>query len=293
VVLLAIFFPEFDYPGRALARLHDFAHVPLFALVAIGLSLALAGRREQGATPALLLRAWLAAFLAGILVELGQARRGRVPEVEDIVADAAGATAGLLLVASRRWRPARRRAATATALALVLAFLAPVAVTFWDEVQARRAFPLIADLEGRLQVDRFGRWRCELRRVSDPEQAGNHMLEARFLPDIYPRLRLRDMPMDWRGYRVLRFTCLNPGRESFWLVLRINDDHHRGLAADWYTLRMDLAPGRHEIEVPLARVAEAPAGRAMDMGALQDVILYTVRLEQPATLLFDDFRLEP
>jgi len=292
-LLTAVYVPEITYASRTLARLHDFAHLPLFCAVSLIMAAIWPGGLfvQNRLRPLPALRLWLVAVLAGILVELLQARQGRIPEVSDVVTDAAGAALALLLAVGHRRRAWRW--ALPAALALVLAFAAPVLISAWDEQLARRQFPLLADFETRLQTDRFAGTRCRLQRIADPASPGHHLLQARFLPDIFPRLQLRDLPRDWSNFKTLTFTCINPEPAPFLLIVRVDDVHHDNQMSDRYTLRMNLAPGRHVIVIPLSTVATAPETRPMDMTAIAHFILYGYKLKQPRTLLFDDFRLEP
>ncbi len=292
-LLPAIYVPEISYSSRTLARLHDFAHLPLFCVVALIMVAIWPGglfvQNRLRSLPAM--RLWLAALLAGILVELLQARQGRFPEMMDIVTDGAGAAIALLLVVGQRGN--RWRWTLPPALAMALVFATPVFLSAWDEALAKRQFPLLADLETRLQVDRFGPSHSRLRRITDPESPANHLLQVRFLPDMFPRFKLEDLPRDWSEFSAFTFTCINPEPEPFLLIIRVDDIHHDNRPADRYTLRLELAPGRHVIEVPLAAVATAPDTRPMDMTAIAAVIFYGYKLEKPRVLLFDDFRLVP
>jgi hypothetical protein len=292
-LLLAVYFPEVTYTSRTLVRLHDFAHLPVFCVVALIMVAIWPGGLfvQDRLRPLPALRLWLAALLAGILVELLQARQGRVPQMTDIVTDGGGAAIALFLAVGLRG--GRWRWTLPPALAMALAFATPVLLSAWDEELAKRQFPLLADLETRLQTDRFGSSRSRLRRITDPESPGNHFLQVRFLPDLFPRFNLRDLPRDWSGFSAFTFTCINSEAEPFYLIVRVDDIHHDNRPADRYTLRVNLPPGRHVIEVPLTAVATAPDTRPMDMTAIARVILYGYKLETPRVLLFDDFRLVP
>jgi hypothetical protein len=291
-LLVVIYMPEMSYDSRTLAELHNFAHLPLFALVAILLTAIWPGGlfRDGRPRPLPLLRLWLVAVLAGVLVELMQARNGRFPELFDVLSDGAGALAGLLLVVARvtgRWL-----VLLSAVILLVGLFAYPSAISAWDESWARYQFPVIADMEGRFQADRFGGAYSRRRRMADPEVAGNHVLEVRFQPSLYPRFSLRDLPRDWSSFSQFSFTAVNPGPDPFFLMVRIDDIHHDNRPADRYLLRLTLQPGRHHIQVPLAAVATAPDTRSTDMTAISQVIFYSYNLKEDHVVLFDEFRLD-
>ncbi len=293
---LTLFFPVVPFRLRSLARLHEYAHVPLFALVTLGLAPALPGftAPEAGRRGRALLRAVLLAILLGGLVELLQPRFGGTTEMGDLVRDALGAVAGGLFLLGRTTAvpTALGRALQGVAAGLILVPAWPAASAAWDELLARRQLPVLADFETRFQVERFISYRCRLERLPDPG-GGGHVLGATFLPDLYPRLTLRDYPADWREFRALTFDALNPGDAPFPLIIRIDDVHHDGRMADRFTLRVELAPGRQTIVVPLSAVESAPEGRSMDLSALADITLYGYRLGEERAVLFDNFRLLP
>jgi VanZ family protein len=292
-LLVVIYMPEMSYHSRTMARLHNFAHMPLFTLVAILLAAIWPGGlfRDGRPRPLPMLRLWLVALLAGGLVELMQARTGRIPELFDVLSDGAGALAGLLLVMARvsgRWRMALASVALLAGL-----FAYPSAISAWDESWARYQFPLIADMEGRFQADRFGGAYSQRRRIVDPEDPANHLLEVRFFPALYPRFSLRDLPRDWSSFAGFSFTAINPGPDPFFLMVRVDDIHHDNRPADRYLLRLTLQPGRHRIQVPLDAVTTAPDSRPMDMTAISKVLFYGYNLKEDRAVHFDDFRLEP
>jgi len=291
---LTLFFPAVEFRVRSIQRLHQFAHVPLFFMVTLGLAAIFPAGESDGPWRRLrtLLRLFGVALILGGLVELAQPLWGGMLEGQDLVRDAAGAGAAVLALLSLRPELPRlvRWSLRGTAALIVLLHFLPVTSALWDEGRARRQFPVLADFETSLQITRFASHRCDLEVVKEGD---GHLLRARFLPDQYPRLSLRYGPKDWREYRALAFTCFNRGESPFYLIVRIDDIHHDNRPADRYTLRLHLDPGRHEIEIPLAAVESAPDLRPMDLAALRDLTLYGYELRQPRELLFDDFRLLP
>ena len=66
-LLVVIYMPGMSYHSRTMARLHNFAHMPLFTLVAILLAAIWPGGlfRDGRPRPLPMLRLWLVALLAG------------------------------------------------------------------------------------------------------------------------------------------------------------------------------------------------------------------------------------
>jgi VanZ family protein len=292
-LMAVIYMPEMTYHSRTVSRLHNFAHLPLFVLVTVLLASIWPVRlfRDGRPRPLPMLRLWLVAVLAGGLVELMQARQGRIPELYDVLSDGAGALIGLLLIFA--WTTGRWRVVLSVTTLLVSLFIYPSVISAWDEVWAYRQFPVIASMEGWFQKDRFRGSRAHLMRIKDPENNDNHLLQVQFLPGLYPRFRVRDMPRDWSPYSSFSFTAINPGPESFFLLVRVDDIRHDNRPADRYLLRLTLQPGRHRIQVPLEAVEQAPDTRSMDMTAIHQVILFSYNLSEAQIMLFDDFRLDP
>jgi hypothetical protein len=294
---LTLLFPVLELPSRAVQRLHEFAHVPLFALVTAGLALVYPGRVGDTVPARLrrLFRLSAVAVLLGGVVEMAQPRWGGTAEIGDLVRDASGAGVTVLALVAL-WPGVPRRIGwllRGAAGAILLLFLAPVLTAAWDETLAHRQFPLLAGFETPFEVTRFSHHRCDLKVIPTAGEDGGRHLQATFLPGEFPRFQLRYGPSDWRGYRALAFTCVNPSAESFFLTIRLDDVHHDRRMADRYTVRAPVGPGRHEFEIPLSAVEAAPDRRPMDLGAMSGPTLYGYRLRKPHTLLFDDFRLLP
>ena len=288
---LFLFAPEAPSELRSAIRLHDFAHVPIFAVVAL-LAEALARTGAPAGRPPIRRRLWILGLCvaSGIAVEIAQGLTGRDMEGSDVARDAAGSLAALLALAAweARARPRRALALLALAAAPVLIAFAPVGMALFDERRGRAEMPLLADFERPGHLGRFAWQGCRPEIVASD---GGHAARVRLLPGRYPRFGLRFFPRDWRAYAAVSFTCVNPTPAPFRIVIRVDDRHHDGTFGDRFTTSRILAPGETTVVLPLEQIAAGPRRRRLDLGAVHSLILYGVNLKAPQELIVDDFRL--
>jgi hypothetical protein len=76
------------------------------------------------------------------------------------------------------------------------------------------------------------------------------------------------------------------------MTLRIHDRWHTQEYRDRYNREFVIPPGVNQIRVPVGQIAGAPAGRRMDLAAIDGVGMFVVRPESNFVLYFDNFRLE-
>ncbi|MFQ5767805.1 MAG: hypothetical protein ACE5ID_07465 [Acidobacteriota bacterium] len=295
-LLIVLFVPNLAGGSRSGDQLNDFAHLPIFAVLTLALA-ALSPSRPVRLLDQLRwgLRLFALSLLLGTLVELLQGRMGRMAELSDVMRDAGGSCAALLILLSRRpgLSTFLRRTIRLTASMIPMIFLLPLSVDLADEIQARRQFPMLADFESSTQLRRFKPLDCRLERASDTKHPHQHLLKATFNAGLYPRVELRYFPGDWRGYGSFAFTCINPETTPVKLFLRINDRRHDKSYRDRYNVTLSLPPGRQEILIPLREVEQAPLTRRMEMDSIVSANFYLFRLKHSHTLFFDNLRLMP
>lgn len=155
-------------------------------------------------------------------------------------------------------------------------------------VQQVQRFPVLANFETPGQIRQ---WRGPITRMSI---GTNWVGQISFSTDQFSTVMLDDMPRDWRNYQTLSFTATNPSDEPLPLVLRINDIQHIYVDqedSDRYRQRLMIEPGVTSVQIDLAKVADAPRDRAMDMNEVQALMLFTTNLPAPRTLVIDDLTL--
>jgi VanZ family protein len=273
-----------SHQHRALRQIWNLGHLGLFGIVGffVGERLLCSDRPGQPPWRGFALALAVGA-LAGAAIELLQLAIGRDCSLEDVVADAIGMGAGLLLGA-RAQLQSRRALFLAAVAGIVLALamqLWPVLRSAVDAYNARRAFPVLADFERgvlpALQRERFGATEADLMVVDGG-------LRVSLRAGQYPGFSLDDFPHDWRGWRTLVFDLDNPGTTALPLSCRIHDAAHNQEYADRFNRRFELQPGRQQLRIDLAEVATAPRDRAMDMSAIRFPMCFVVDLPQPREL---------
>ncbi len=216
------------------------------------------------------------ALVLGGAIELTQGLWGRERSLSDLRLDLLGAWAGA--VWAGRLVPWRRIAVLTAVLAPLLVLdLRPLVVALVDEYRARRSFPLLSGFHTDLEIQR---WRADGRMtlVPAPGGADDRVLRVTLAPAIYSGFRLQHFPRDWRGYHALRLRVFTEENQK--LTCRIHDVWHDQRHADRFNRSLVLAPGWNLVEIALAEVEAAPAGRAMDMSRVAEFGCFVVR---PAT----------
>ncbi|MBI5014654.1 MAG: hypothetical protein HZB55_04085 [Deltaproteobacteria bacterium] len=281
--------------SRSAGRLWDLGHVVLF-FSAVQWVLRSSGRgraMDPARRGALVL---LAAVAFGAATELLQAAVGGDAEWGDLARDVLGAAAGLTFFSPAPFLPSRalRRSLRTLVLLLLAAASAPAAAALWDEASARRAFPVLSDLEGPFELSR---WTGSARlSVSEGvSRSGRQSLRLDLGTEEYSGAFLRHFPGDWRGYRALRFRLYNPASAPLALTCRVHDEEHQQgdqASEDRFNTRIVAHRGWTDVEIPLAVVQAAPKGRFLDLGRIRGVRFFATRLEAPRTLYLDALRLE-
>jgi hypothetical protein len=296
---VAVFAPGPDPWLRSAGQLHDYLHVPGFAFVAALLVAAFparAGLRGRGLALhyAVLL---LSSVGVGILVEVLQGLTGGDMDAGDVVRDLAGASATMLVVGS--WWPDARRwtrwALRSGALVLAIGFTAPTAGALADEARARREFPVLADFSHADELQRFewSEWTTASLVQADEGDTGRRpALGVSLSPGLFPGFTLKYFPRDWRGYRSFVLSYANPSSTSYEVNVRIDDMRHNNEHTDRFNGTYQIAPGRHEIRIPLADVESAPRGRRLDLANVRTVVVFAYKLDTTREIVVESVRLK-
>lgn len=272
---------------RILVVLHDAAHAPFGAALAL---VAWAGLGLRRAPPAGLVRHLIAFALAlaiGALVEVAQAFVGRGPSFHDLWTDALGAACALGSLAWASARAAtdaavRRGRFPAAAVAVVSGALALAPLVEAGAAYARRAaqFPVILGLEGPLDDYFIDEQPSDVARVplpADWRAAGDprRSLRVSLAPGSWPAIPHAEPTRDWRGLGAIALDVTNPSPEPLLLVLRIHDATGGPENPQRFEGRFTVAPGVREVlRVPLESVAAGPGTRRLDLSRVAGLILF-------------------
>lgn len=288
---------------------NNFAHVPLFALVAI-LLLRWARMWNEAA-------AWISLrhyrfAMAGVLglalvtEALQSLSATRHPEVSDVASDLLGATCALGWAFTcdqqmsgkwAQWREFPRNVIIRSCVVLVLGFtLLPVAewtYAYWDRAQR---FPSL------LQFSSY--WEMKFVKASDSDvqlvlppagwkKAGEDKVgRVVFYPKKYPGIRINEPYPDWRGYAHFQLDIFSELSTPQTMVIRIDDLHHNNEHSDRFNKAVIILPDLNHIRIPLDDIRLAPVGREMDLSAMKMVLLFAVKPPEEFILYVDSIRLK-
>jgi hypothetical protein len=298
-----------DEPDRTVfwGALFDAGHVLLFGLAALLVRGVLApdpvgtGKRWTSAWALLIT---LAVGAASEVLQLLQP--GRDASVGDLLRDAAGAAAFLLLRAavvapgagvSGQTAVRRRGAAGLLAVSLLVAAAVPFVRVVDAYVERDRAFPTLFGLDGSRWERQFV-WTGDAELVPDamprgrPAAEGAPLARLSLRPGRYPGLVLDEPYPDWRGYQRLVFWTYSETDAPLTLTIRVHDAGHDGRWNDRFNTRVVVTRGAHRIAIPLDEIRRAPRGREMDMSRIRGIVMYAYRLDRPARVYLGPLRLE-
>lgn len=280
---------------RSFERLWDLGHVLLFFC---GAQWALrAGLWAEARGRAVRVLAWAVAL--GALTELLQGFTGGDAQWGDLARDVVGAASGLAFFSpsSPSSVSPRPRGAggweVAAAVCLFLSFV-PLVRALWDEHSADRDFPILSDLEGWGERERW-EGNADLSLSGRVHRSGLRALRVKLGTEEYSGAFLVRFPGDWRGYSRLRFSVFNPDRDTLALECRLHDEAHdrRGRRYDdRFNARIVARPGWTDFDIPLAGVARAPKSREFDLGRVKGFGVFSARLPSPRSIFLDAVRLE-
>lgn len=286
---------------RFFKALQNFGHAPLFGAAAVVIARAFL-RREQRTHASMhsLLPFWIAlgiALLLGAGTEMVQGLLGGDAEVQDVIADTAGAASFLAIhwsiaaANSRGWRWLARIPAAA-----LLGWCAvPVMAAGTATWHRNRIFPILADFNSRLGASFYAVRNARCEPVPAPSGAelplGNRMAKITFEPAQYPSFFLEEPYPDWTGYKDLRFLVYSELPGPITLAIRIHDAHHNNETADRFNAALAIKPGLNPIRIPLRDIESAPSGRRMDMRAIRSLMIFAIAPSMPVTVFVGDLRL--
>lgn len=286
-------------------EIYNLGHIPLFGMFAlVVLEMSRAGLRRLPPDSWIHYGIALAAtVIVSIATELAQLdMAGRQAEVQDAFHNIIGGLCFLGLRASldtRLWQPDRSRlrrwVAVGAAMALLISFW-PLMSLGWHYGMRAAAFPVLVDLDSRWQGPFLGSPRAHLDKVQAPagwqQRKNQKVVAVRFYAAPWPGVSVHEPYPDWSAFSRLRLDVYSELAEPVELILRIDDARHNNQYRDRFNRTFTIEPGLNEIGVSLRDVADAPAGRPLDIRDIAQMILFTRRPEAPFTLYFSEIWLE-
>jgi VanZ family protein len=304
--LLFIPMPSHTFLWKAV---NNFAHVPLFGIVAIVL-LVLSRMVFVGVSETSIRHYVLAIMGTLALALLTEALQSftvtRQPQMSDVVHDLIGALCGLGLFmtydqqvpgAWDQWRSFPRCIIIHLCVLVVLGIsLIPVigwTYAYWDRASR---FPSILEFSSDWEMKFVRTSNSELQVVLPAEgwkkSVGDKTGQLVFLPETYPGIHIDEPYPDWRGYTSFQLEIFSELPVPRSLVIRIDDAQHNQEHVDRFNQAFTILPGLNHIKIPMDDIRQAPVGRKMDLSAIKAVVLFAVNPPEEFTLYLDNIHLE-
>ncbi|NLZ16923.1 MAG: VanZ family protein [Desulfobulbaceae bacterium] len=299
-ILLLIGLPFFFMGGpgfhsaRSFVHLWNLGHILYFALFALWLLRLAPLQHAHLTTGYRLIILFFCPLLIGAAIEyLQYLTNGRSPSLGDILRNQLGVSLALLFQKWSQYQGGLQRLLLLLLRGLVLLLacvaLLPLLIALWDEHQARRQFPLLADFESPHELSRW-LYPRQLRQEGQIVRHGRKAARVQLSTAKYSGIALFHFPKDWRGYRQLHFSVYNPLQVPLELNCRIHDMAHQrryGPYEDRFNMLFLLRPGWNDLSVSLQQVAAAPRGRAMDMANITGFGLFVVEQKEAIAIFLD------
>ncbi len=294
--LLLLMFPLFFYfgpgshPARSLRLIWNLGHIGFFALFTYCLHFYWKGLQQRHYFSQLVI-VLLIVLIVGIVIELAQGLAvNREMDIMDLVKNLIGSLLGLFFI--RSWRNqlnSRLKWSSKALLLLILLWqLYPLSQALLDEHRASQQFPLLADFEHAL----------ELQRWSAGEQNANLATLGQFSLKVslaeneqYPGVSFDYFPADWREYNYLLMDIFNPHQTMLQLTVRINDRQHNQRFGDRFNRSINLSKGWNQVSIDIDDIVQAPSGRLMDLQEISKIMLFSVKQKKNRELYLDNIRL--
>jgi hypothetical protein len=234
-------------------------------------------------------------FGAGLLIEGLQYGTARSADWQDIGRNMLGCLAAICWtpLLHQNLKPIALRIGRVTCVLLGMTALLPLGCSLADMILAQRYFPVLADFETPLELER---WSGDARRERSTtvRLSGQHALKVMLDTTRYSGVSLNTFPRDWRAYRALEIGIFNPDQDLIFMTCRIHDRRHvQGSQhyQDRFNRRYAIQPGWNRIRIPLQDVQAAPEGRSMDLKMVMAIGLFATRLDYPRVVFLDHIRL--
>jgi VanZ family protein len=272
VVVATLLFMRLPIPPTYAGRtIENAGHLPVFALVTLGLLIVLRNDFKMEGARLYALAGLLGAGL-GFASEVIQRPLARDASWEDVFSDAVGAVTALALYALFDRRSQLRRGtrwlALVVAVACVLFYVTPLVRMSVAYVHRNGQFPVLADFRSGIEL--FWIVGYGVNRSIERDA-----LDIEFVSGRFPGVALHEPVADWTAYRTLLVDVENPDVMKLPLTVRVHDRGHGDRYIDLFNRHFELAAGeRRMLRIELADIERAPKGRLMNMRHISDIRLF-------------------
>lgn len=291
VLIAASFFLLYDAPAsftdqRSMKELWNLGHMVYFGLFTYLLT-QLPGFKRQS-----LFRRWSLSLglvlLIGLFIEVLQFNTSRTPDIEDLYKNLTGALLVLAFlpatseVLSTRWKVTLR-----FVVAVVFSIqLLPLSLALLDESNARAQFPVLANFDTALELDRW-QGDAAISRIRLDENKDAYQLKVSLSTAQYSGTGMKYFPSDWSGFNTVAMRFYQPLEESLKLTVRIHDVTHNNQFNDRFNKSFVLGKGWTDLSISLDEVRAAPSSRPMDLKRVSDISFFAIKLPRPREVFLD------
>ncbi len=272
--------------SRSLKALWNLGHVVYFAFITLIFLQFTAIRTKSYAS--IVLWVVLLSTVLGFLIEILQYGTARNADILDVLHDVLGSL--LILAFYKPIQPIKAKSILwfrCVVSIITLWALWPFTIALYDEINAQRSFPVLADFSSSLELDRWhGNTTFKLKKLNEDYP---HTLQVTFDTENSSSIGLEYFPKDWSAYQYLNLNVYNPKQKPLKLVLRVHDHQHKPnyIYNDRFNKRLNIAYGWSHLKIPLYEIKYAPRGREMDLTRVENVSIFTSRLAKPEVLYLD------
>lgn len=233
----------------------------------------------------------------GTAIEVIQSYLQRGFSRDDIINDLIGGYLGLLslFILSKNSRKLYRNSAIVVFVLLLMVGLRDFGKNLYDELYMRRQFPMLANFETQLELDRWEFSGVNVFRTNKYTMSGDTSLKVIFLPGRYPTISLQYLEADWSNYEKLVFSVFNPNHYDLKFELKLVDKKHRlngGHYNDRFNKNITFKYGWNIFEVSINSIMNGPKQRLMNIDKISSFSLFTDNLKIPTILYIDSIHLE-
>jgi VanZ family protein len=284
------------FRNRAWEEIADLLHIPAFGMINyLALTIVTYHFPSRWRVPLLVTGAVIA---LGAGIEVMQGILSRNASLGDVLRNALGASAALLIHQSMRLEYPRRLGWSLRSFAalFIAAGVLPPGLALLDMYAQHRQFPVIASFNSRAELQRWYIGSAQVNVRLLPWPGGRSTARVTFLPGEYPAVRLMHMHRDWTQHEAL-VTELTHSPESkserVLVQVRISKQKIHPIPKRSFAKVFEIQRGESvEIRIPLDDVRRGPAEGELPLDWIGSVEFTALQLSEPATVEISPILLE-
>lgn len=284
-------------------EIQNTGHIPFFGFITIiFLKLSEIYLSKEGEGPyAHYKRAFVGTFALGVITEASQIIGPRNADLMDLARNTLGSLIflGIYFFFDAKLDVPRKRKTLALLLSLTLGLLALSPIAFWKRAYYRRdkAFPVLCDFGNYWAWPFYAERRTTLTPVDAPpewkEKSGQKVGKLKIKARVHSGFKIQEPYPDWRSYKFLAFDIFSAMPSDTKVEIKITDFGGGETYSDRFNREIPLKPGHNEVRIPIEDIRRAPAGREMDMTAIQAISLFTQQPDKKLLLYLGNIQLIP